>query len=299
MINITMLGTSGSAPTKSRGLPSMAVEHDGSIYLFDCGEGTQFQLLRFNVNSSKIKAIFITHIHGDHVIGFAGLIRSMALTRRTSPLYVFIPAGYEDGIKALIDFDRALIGYKIVIKKITGGMIYKEDGLTISAFPLIHTVKIYGFAIKEADRLHFLKEKCTKLGMHGIMFKKIMKEGSIRLGKRKIRLKDVTTLKKGAGIVYAVDTRPSRNAIKAAWGADAIIHEATYSNDLRNMAVERKHTTAIEAAMLAKKAHAKLLILTHISARYRNANVLLKEARSIFKNTILAKDGLKLVIRGP
>jgi ribonuclease Z len=163
----------------------------------------------------------------------------------------------------------------------------------------VHTVKIYGFIIKEADRLHFMKEKCAKLGMRGIMFKKIMKDGSIKLGKREIKLKDVTLLKRGVKIIYAVDTRPSRNTVKAAKGADAIIHEATYSDDLRDMAVERKHSTAAEAATVAKKAHAKLLVLTHISARYKNAGVILKEARSIFKNTILAKDGLRLVIRGP
>jgi len=298
MMNITMLGTSGSAPAKNRGLPSIAVEHNGSIFLFDCGEGTQLQLLRFGVNSSKIKAVFITHIHGDHVIGFAGLIRTMALNRRTAPLYVFVPAGYENAIKALIDFDGALMDYKIIIKKIASGVIYKDDELTISAFPLVHTIKIYGFVVKEADRLHFMKEKCAKLGMRGLMFKKIMKNGSIKLGKRKIKLGEVTTLKNGVGIVYAVDTRPSKNTIKAARGADAIIHEATYSDDLKDMAVERKHSTAAEAATIAKKAHAKLLVLTHISARYKDADVLLKEAKSIFKNTILAKDGLKLVIRG-
>jgi len=299
MINVTMLGTSGSAPAKNRSLPSVAVEHDGSIFLFDCGEGTQLQMLRYGVNSSRVKAVFITHLHGDHAIGFAGLIRTMALNRRTAPLYVFVPAGYEDGIKALVDFDRALIGYKIIIKGIASGMIYKEDEIAVSAFRLVHTVKIYGFIIKEADRLHFMKEKCAKLGMRGIMFKKIMKDGSIKLGKREIKLKDVTLLKRGVKIIYAVDTRPSRNTVKAAKGADAIIHEATYSDDLRDMAVERKHSTAAEAATVAKKAHAKLLVLTHISARYKNAGVILKEARSIFKNTILAKDGLRLVIRGP
>src|SRR5271169_2664841 len=130
-IKLVMLGTVGSSPTKARSMPSVALTYDGDVFLFDCGEGTQLQMIRYGVNSSKLKAIFISHTHGDHVIGIAGLVRTLALNRRPNPLIILVPSGYEHIIKSLISFDKAILGYSIIIKGIRTGEVYKGKGYSI------------------------------------------------------------------------------------------------------------------------------------------------------------------------
>jgi ribonuclease Z len=115
-IKIVMLGTAGSSPTKVRSLPAVALVYDGEVILFDCGESAQIQMLKYGVNFSRLKAIFISHTHGDHVIGIAGLVRTLALNRRTEPLIIYVPKGYEDVVKSLISFDRAMFSYQVIIK---------------------------------------------------------------------------------------------------------------------------------------------------------------------------------------
>ena len=151
-MKITFLGTGGSIPTAERGLPAMSLEYNGAVYLFDCGEGTQMQMLKFGVNAHRIRAIFITHMHGDHVIGVAGLIRSMALYGRTEPLEIFVPGGEEGKLEPLLTFDKVKIGYPILIRKARSGALYKGKDFTVSAFALKHSVKTFGYRFKEDDR---------------------------------------------------------------------------------------------------------------------------------------------------
>ena len=291
-MRITFLGTAGSAPTKLRNLPSIAIEHNGQIYLFDCGEGTQRQMLQFSVNISRVKTIFLTHTHGDHVIGLAGLVRTFALNNRTNPLEIYVPQGGEKIVNSLINFDNAVINYKIIIKPIKTGQIYKGKDFTIAAFQLLHTTRTVGFIFKENDKLHFLKPKIKQLKMKGEQFRALLKNGSIKIGTRNVRLSEVTVKKEGRKIVYATDTRPTKEAIKAATNADVFIHESTFSEEEVILAKKRYHSTATEVAGLAKKARAKRLILTHPSARYKDPDILAKESSKIFKNTIMARDGL-------
>ncbi len=296
MIDITFLGTAGSAPTKERALPAVAIEYDGNVFLFDCSEGTQRQLMEYSINPFKIKAIFITHLHGDHVIGVAGLVRTLALLNRVEPLYIYVPEGEEKKVNLLITFDNALINYKVVIKGIRTGTIFKGKTFMINAFRLEHSIKTYGFLFKENDKLHFIKEKSLALGLKGEMFSKFSKTGTMLINGKRIKLKDVTTIEKGKKIVYATDTRPTKNTVLTSANADLLIHEATYSDVLKDLAVQRKHSTAKEAATVAKKAKVKILILFHLSSRYADAEPLLKEAKSVFKDTSIAYDGLKLSI---
>ena len=270
----------------------MALEYGGDLLLFDCGEGTQRQVIRYSISLSKTKAIFLSHIHGDHTIGIAGVIRTLALNRRTAPLQIFVPKGEEEAISALLTFDRALIGYKITINTIRAGLIYKGKGFTISAVRLAHTVGTYGFVFKEDDKLHFIKERSKQAGLKGVMFSTLLKNGTMKVNGKRINLKDMTTKEEGKKVVYAVDTRPSKEIIAASKGADLLIYEATYADTEKKLATERKHSTATEAAEVAERAGAKKLMLTHISTRYRNPSILLKEARKKFQNTELAKDGL-------
>ncbi len=296
MIKITFLGTSGSTPTKFRSLPSVGIEKDGDAFLFDCGEGTQRQAMLYSFNLAKIKAIFLTHAHCDHILGLAGLVRTLALNKRPHPLYIFVPKGSEKSIEALMKFDKALIKYEIIIKGIGAGKVYESDDFYVSAFKLNHLIPTVGFAFVEKDRARFIKEKCSRLGIKGTMFRELMERGSLVVGRKKIKLKDVTFAVKGKSFVYATDTRPTESTVKAAKGADLLVHETSYSGNEVELAKERYHCTAMEAARIAKRADCKKLMLFHISARYRDPDLLLREAKQIFKNSEIAKDGMSIVL---
>jgi ribonuclease Z len=294
MIKITVLGTSSATGTKDRNFPGVALEYDGGLYLFDCGEGTQRQLAIYGINMSKIKAIFLTHIHGDHVMGVPGLVRTLAMNKRTEPLDIFIPAGYEMNLKRLIMFDKTNIPYRLGIHGVKGGTVMGTKSFEVVAFKVDHTVKCYGYSFIQKDRLRFMKDKCTRLGIKGEMFAELEKNGRIRINGKVIKLKDVTFKQKGKKIVYIADTRPAKSAAANARGADILFHEATYGSDLAARAKEYKHATAKEAAEVARRASVKLLVLHHISARYRSADALEAEAKEVFRNTVFAKDGMSI-----
>lgn len=291
MIRLTLLGTSGSTPTKNRGMPGAAIARDGKVYLFDCGEGTQMKMMAHRVNISRVEAIFISHIHGDHVIGIAGLIRTMGLNNRSRPLTIYVPKGQESAIRSLIVFDKAMIQYPIAVVGINAGKFYLGTGFTIAAFRLNHQITTFGYVFAEDNKRRFIKEKCKALGIKGTMFADLERKGEIKIGKRTIKIGSVTTLQKGKKIVYATDTRPSATTVEAAKDADVLIHEAAYTQKEKKLAVERKHSTAEEAANVAKAARVKMLVLTHLSARQRAPDELAAEARKVFKNTVVGKDG--------
>jgi ribonuclease Z len=296
MIKVVILGTAGSAPTRTRHLSSVALIYDGDILMLDCGEGTQFQMLSYGINAVKVKAIFLSHTHGDHIIGIAGLVRTMALNSRKDPLLIFVPEGYEKVVKNLIVFDRAIISYPIIIKGVRSGIVYKGKSYCISAFRLKHTIPTYGYVFKENDKLRFVKSIAERSGVRGRMFSVLQKKGVIKVGNRTLRIGQLTRRQIGKKIVYAIDTRPTKETVLAARNADLLIHEAAFSRAEEKLARERKHSTAAEAAELAKRAHVKMLVLTHISARHKNALVLLKDARKIFRNAVVANDGYSLLI---
>jgi len=296
MVKITFLGTSGSTPTKDRNLPSVALEYNGEILLFDCGEGTQRQAIFYSVNISKISKIFISHIHGDHIIGLAGLTRTLALNNREKPLYIFVPAGEEKSIIKLLDFDNINFKYSIIIEGIKSGIISKGDSYTIRAFKLKHSIPTYGFVFKENDKIKFDKKECSKLGIKDLMFNELKKNGKININNNIIKLSDITYVVNGKKIVYATDTRPSIGTVNAAKNADLLIHEATYDESKKNLAKERMHSTAAEAAKIAKKANCKKLALFHISSRYKNDDILKTESTVIFKNSFIPKDGMTIEI---
>ncbi len=294
-MRVIFLGTSGATPTRERGLPALAVEHEGDVLLFDCGEGTQRQMLQYSVNISKVKAIFVTHVHGDHVIGIAGLVRTLGLARRTKPLPIYVPEGQEGAIRDLIGLRYCeMIKYPIEIMPIKGGTVFKGDDYTVGAFRVSHTLKCYGFVFAENDKVHFIKQKAEALGLKGKMYSELAKKGYATIGGKKVTLSSVTTKERGRRIVYATDTVPSKATQKAAEGADLLIHEATYSERYRELAEERGHATALQVAKMAKAAKVNILALTHISARYRDPKELLEEARSVFKNARVAQDGMAI-----
>ncbi len=295
-IKVTILGTSGSSPTKTRSMPGVALSYEGALLLFDCGEGTQMQLIKYGISFAKINAIFISHAHGDHIIGLAGLVRTLAMNRRQAPLDIFVPKGYEKVVNTLISFDKALMTYKINVRGIGTGTVYRGKGFSVSAFALNHTIKTCGYVFAENERRRFFEEKCKKLDIKGEMHRELLEKGRIRIGKRTIKLGSVTRTQPGKKVVYAGDTAPSRSAVTASKGAELLIHESSYAESERSLAKERKHSVAKDVAVLAKEAKVKKLVLTHISARYSTPDAIEKEAKKVFKNSEVAEDGEVIII---
>jgi ribonuclease Z len=301
MVTVTFLGTAGSTPTSSRALPALTVEYDGKLLLFDCGDGTQLHMIRRNVGLPKLSAVFLSHIHADHTAGMAGLVRSLALNKREAPLDIYIPESGRSGIHALLEYDRARFEYSINVKPIKGGTIYKGRGFEVSAFKVDHgDTPTYGFVFKEDDRWHFMAEKAASTGLkEGPLVGELLKKGSVKVNGRLVLREDVAEMRYGVKVVYVTDTRPTASTVAAARDADLLVHEATYANEEHDLAVKRKHSTAQEAAKSAQKAKVTMLALTHISARYgtrKDLMSLLREATSVFPNTIIAKDGMSIDI---
>ena len=295
-IKTIVLGTAGSAPTKERRMPSVALIYEGDVLLFDCGEGTQFQMIEHDINPVRVKAIFISHAHGDHTIGIAGLVRTMGMNNRKEPLDIFVPVGYERVVQSLITFDKALINYKIIVRGVHSGLAYSGRGYDVLAFKLRHTIPTYGYIFREKTKTKFKNEVAHRLGVRGEMFSKLSKRGKIKIGHKTVTLDRVSWKQEGKKVVYATDTRPTPSTLAAARNADLLIHESSYNASEIALAKKRLHSSAGEVAMLAKKAGVKRLVLTHISARHRTDAELIRDARRYFKNTVVAKDGYTVII---
>ena len=291
-LQITFLGTTASVPTPERVLPSVALKWQGSIYLFDCGEGTQRRMMQEKIGYGSVAGIFITHLHLDHFLGIYGLIETLHLLQPVpKKLSIFTPKGFE-----LIHRYPFLNHHAI---KPRGGLLLDAPDFSIHAFTVKHTKNSYGFIFEEKERRKFDEQKAHAKGLKGTMFTEIQKKGSLIINGKKINLDEISWIKPGRKIVYSGDCAPSASLVKAAKGADLLIHESTFATDKKQEAKERSHSTAQDAAEIAKKANVTQLILTHVSPRYsekEKLDALLQEAKSIFQNTVIACDGFQVVL---
>jgi ribonuclease Z len=285
-IRVTFLGTSAGMPTRARNVASVAVTMDGGVVLFDCGEATQHQLMRSAVRFGAIEAIFLTHLHGDHLFGLPGLLASMSLNARERPLALYGPAGIAAFMRALPLYRTS---FDVEIHEIAAGRVRRADGYSIDAAPVVHSAPCFAFRIVEDDRPgEFDVASAAALGLPpGPAY------GRLQRGETVDGIKPSDVLgpaRPGRRIVYCTDTRPCAAAIELARGADLLIHEATYGSDMAEEAVERFHSTAAEAAAVAREAGVAQLVLTHVSPRYTAPSALLAEAREVFPQTELAED---------
>ncbi len=285
-MEIIFLGTSGSIPTKERALPSIAIRLN-KLFLFDIGEGTQRQMMKFKVGYGSIESIFISHKHLDHYLGVFGLAETYRLSfDNKRELKLFVPKNLD-----LWNLNKKPF---IKINYIEEGLLWEDKDYEIYAFKVDHVEESFGFLIKEKDKIKFYEKKAKSLGVKGRLFSKIKEKKVLNINGRKVYLKDISYIKKGRKIVYSGDTKYSKNLIKYAENADILIHEATFMEDQEELARIRNHTTVKQAAKIAKEANVKTLVLTHISPRYSEEEIILKEAKKIFSNTIVAKDGLRI-----
>ncbi|MDY6965845.1 MAG: ribonuclease Z [Halobacteriota archaeon] len=293
MLRVIFLGTGGALPTTNRNPSAIFVNMKGDSMLFDCGEGTQQQMMRAKTGMT-LESIFITHWHGDHFLGIPGLIQTMSFQGRTKPLEILGPKDIDRFVSSILALGYYRLKFQINIRELSPGDVVDRDGYKIKVFNTDHSIPSIGFILEENERLgRFNREKAIELGVKpGPIFSKLHSGESVIVDGREIRSGEVVgPPRKGRKIVYSGDTRPCDAVIEASRGADLLIYDGMLSEELKDWAIESKHSTALEAAKIAKKAGVNELILTHISSRYsEDPRQLLKEAKSIFNRTKIARD---------
>jgi ribonuclease Z len=307
MLTVTFLGTSAARPTVERNVSSLAIHREGETLLFECGEGTQRQMMRYGV-SFALSEIFFTHFHADHFLGVIGLIRTLGLQGRPEPLFLYGPRGAKDILSIALKLGVERVPFPVEITEVRAGDTVRakgrgeRDGYDICAFPTEHGGgPSIGYVLKEhVRRGRFDVEKAKSAGIpEGPLWGKLTKGEPIELadGKRLTADGFVGPARSGRLVVFSGDTRPCAATVDAAQGADLLIHEATFGEEERDRARDTGHSTAKEAAQVALAAKAKRLLLSHVSARYSiSTEELVKEAKDVFPNVAVAKDGLEVDI---
>lgn len=301
-IAIVPLGISAGAPTAERHLSALAVVMDGRVVLFDCGEGTQYQLMRAPFRWSRIEAIFVTHLHGDHAYGLPGLLGTLSLNGHDAPLAVYGPPGIRDYLEGVIATTRLHLTFPLTIEEVGEGDVCRARGYTVSARLLDHCVPAFGYALVEDDHPGaFDLEAARRLGIpEGPLYGRLKRGEAVDLadGRRIHPDKVLGPARPGRKVVYCLDTRPCQAGIDLARGATVLIHEATYGQEHAVDARERSHSTAVEAAGVGRAAGVSRLLLTHISPRYLDPEVLAVEAREIFEATDVCRELAMIRVEG-
>ena len=306
-MQITFLGTSSGVPTRSRNVSSVALRlpQRAELWLFDCGEGTQHQVLRSELKVSQLTRIFVTHMHGDHIFGLMGLLASCGLAGNVEHIDIYGPPDLEEYLKACRRYSQTHFSYPVKVHTVSPGVVYEDAEYTVSCELLKHRVPAFGYRVIEKDRTgHFDVEKAAALGIpSGPLYGKLKRGEEIVLPDgRRVNGADLCgpTLI-GRKLVYCTDTVFCESAIALAQDADVLIHEATFAHQDAELAYQRLHSTSTMAAQVALAAQVQQLIITHLSPRYAPGNSiepkdLLMEARSIFPNTEMAADFLTVNI---
>lgn len=297
MIRITFLGTAASRPTVGRNVSAIAIQREGDLMLFDCGEGTQRQMMRF-ATGFGIQAIFLTHLHADHFLGITGLLRTMALQGREEPIHVYGPPGGESVIHQAIHLGVERTHFPVLVREIQPGDDITLGDYDLRAFQVRHGTSAVGYALQEHPRLgRFDVDKARALGIpEGPLFGRLHRGEAVKVGGRIVYPEEVVgDPRRGRLVVYTGDTRPAAETVDMARGADLLIHEATFTEDEADRAHETFHSTARGAASIAREAEVERLILTHVSARHaQDPSPLIEEAREEFPDSVVAHDGLTL-----
>ncbi len=299
-LGIVFLGTSAAVPTVERGLPGIAVVYRGSVVLLDAGEGTQAALTRAGLSPLRVEAVLVTHLHGDHVFGLPGLLQSMAMLGRKTALLVGGPRGLYRLLREAFIATGWLPTYPIYVAELAEGeRLSLPSGWTVEAFPTCHTPGSLGYRLVEPRRKPKINvEALRRLGLRpGPYLSRLQRGETVVVDGVRLEPSMVLVEQPRVTIVYTGDTKPCRSVVEAARGATVLIHDATFTSDMAKEAYEQGHSTALDAAKAASEAGVQLLVLYHISARYRDPRVLLREARRYHHNVIVAEDLAKLVLR--
>ena len=312
-MNITFLGTSSGVPSLTRNVSSLALKltQSSEVWLFDCGEGTQHQIMRSNIKSSQIKKIFITHMHGDHIYGLPGLLATLGLSGNSKGIEIYGPSELEGFINSALRSSFCKLSFPLHFVKVENyssenNFLFENDKIKVNSARLKHKIPAYGYRVSEKDKPGIFDiKKAESLNIDPGPIYSELQQG------KKITLADGRSFdgkefcgppRKGESFVYCTDTVFSKSAVSLSKNADLLVHESTFSEEDESMAYEKLHSTTIMAAKTALLSNAKKLLITHISPRYTNKNSitpsdLLKEAQKVFPNTQLAKDFLTVEIK--
>ena len=301
-LRVVFLGTAGSIPTPKRNLPAIAIRRGEELFLFDCGEGTQRQMIQAKVGFHRKTKIFITHLHGDHVLGLPGLFQTMSLLNRRRKLEIYGPLGIEAFVEAMKQTVQFTLTFPIEIFEIkNAGVVCEEKEYKVHAVWAAHSIQSLAYALIERPLPgKFYPKKARSIGVpEGPLWSKLQHGSTIKLSSgRLVKPEEVVgPPRPGRKIAYTGDTSPSEDTIKLAEKADLLIHDATFDDELQERAHEDGHSTPSQAAEVAKKAKAKRLVLTHISARYDDPKILLEQAKKVFPNVCVAEDFMEINIQ--
>ncbi len=289
-MKIIFLGTTAAVPTSKRGHTSIALKYRDEVILWDCGEGTQRQMIQKKLSYMKVTKIFITHLHGDHFLGLPGLIQTLSFSGRERPLQIYGPPGIKEIAEDLAGIGNFELNFNIQAKE------YQKDGITtehykITPIEVEHSVPTYGLMFEELKGKKFLREKAQELGLEpGPEYSKLQRGKQVTVDGKTIAPSDVLgEQKKGIKIIYSSDTLPSKNIEEQCKDA-ILIHDSTFDETLREKAKESMHSTSVDAAHIAKEGGAKKLFLTHISPRYKETEILYEQAKEIFEDVTVPED---------
>ncbi|HHE04931.1 MAG TPA: ribonuclease Z [candidate division WOR-3 bacterium] len=297
-VRIIFFGTGGSWPSPDRNVISIGLQVDSEVLLFDCGEGTQRQMMHTNMSFMKIKRIFITHYHGDHFLGLAGLIQTMTLNDRKEPLEIYGPTRTVDILTNYLSSGYYSLTFPIKLYELEGGETLDFGDYTISTLKVAHPVPTLAYAFKEKDIPRIDKKKADKYRLDSKILEKLRKEGEIIHNGKRISIEDVRGgIRIGRKIVYSGDTAPIKEMEDFARDTDILIHEATVESSLEEKANQYGHSSARQAALIAKNARVGELLLVHISPRYKNTSSIEKEAKAIFPRSRVVRDLEEVVVK--
>ena len=293
-LKIVFLGTGSGRPTLRRNVASVFLQYGGDAVLFDCGEGTQMQVQRAGVRTSRLVAIALSHFHGDHVNGLPGFIGTMGLNGQEDAVTLIGPRGLPKWLRALHEVHILRPSFPLRLVENAEEELFRGDGFSLEGVRLRHRIPTHGFVFREDDQPgRFDVERARELGVpSGPLFGKLQRGESITLDNGDV-VEPTAVLgpaRRGRSVAYISDTRPSDNVVEAVRGVDVLIHEATYLHELAEQAGDRGHSTVQQAAEIAARAEVGRLILTHVSPKFGRRKPILAEAHAVFANVALAED---------
>lgn len=301
-MQIVFLGTSGSWPTPKRNVSAVAVKRGPEVVLFDCGEGTQRQFMLSPLSFMQTSRVLVTHFHGDHFLGLPGMVQSMSMNGREAPLDVYGPRGIERLVAELLSLGYFTPGFAVRAKELPPGSAVDCGDYVLRAIEAVHTVPCLSYVLEEKPRPgRFSLERARALGIpSGPLYSRLQAGEAVTVETRTIRPEDVLgPPRRGRKIVYTGDTMPHDGLIDAARHADVLIHDATSDAALEEKANRYGHSSARQAAQVAKAAEVGLLVLTHLSPRYEDPTTILADAKRVFENVRVAEDFLEIDVPYP
>jgi ribonuclease Z len=299
---VTILGSSSATPIYNRNPSSQVLNINERLYLIDCGEGTQQQLLRFDIKASRIDNIFISHLHGDHYLGLVGLLSSLHLNGRKKSLNIFGPAPLKEIIDLQLNYSETILEYPLEYKftnPLAAEVVFENPDIIVETIPLDHGIACTGFLFREKKRMRkLLKEKLAELNIPIEYYSAIKKGQDYFSPDGTIYKNEMLSLdsEEPKSYAYCSDTQYNEKYFNQISNSTMLYHEATFLNNMLERATETRHTTALQAAEVALKTNAKKLLIGHFSARYKSLTELLDEARSIFPETELAIEGRTFIV---